>query len=135
MRVLARVAAVALLGWTAACSDGGVNEPQTVAGTYTLQSVNGAPLPYVFFEGEGYKLEVTAGNYVLAAGGTFSSSVTFRETENGVATTSSETFSGRYAVSGSVITFTYSDGDVITGTISGNTLQFTEDGETAVFVR
>lgn len=137
MRALAKVAAIGLLGVVvAACGDGnGINEPQEIAGTYALQSVNGEALPVVLFEGSGYRLEVTAATYVLASGGTFTNGATFRETEGGVATTSTETLTGQYTVSGSAVTFTDSDGDVIAGTISGNSLTFSEDGMTAVFVR
>lgn len=137
MRVSVKVAVIALLGLVAACGGGndGINEPRSVAGTYTLQTVNGAALPFVVFETAGYKIEVTGASYVLASAGTFSNSASFRETENGVVTTSTETVTGQYTVSGSNVTFTDSDGDVITGTLSGNNLQFSEDGMTAVFVR
>lgn len=77
----------------------------------------------------------SSANYALASGGTFSNSASYRETEDGVATTSSETFTGQYTVSGSTVTFTDSDGEVFAGTISGNNLQFTDEGITAVFVR
>ncbi len=138
MRGFARVLAVALVAVAAACGgNDGINEPkeQAITGTYTLKTVNGAALPFVIFQGDGYKLEVLAASYVLAASGSFTNSASFRATEGGVATTSTETLTGRYTVSGTTVTFTDSDGDVLTGTISGNNLQFTEDGMTAVFVR
>ncbi|MGI8619554.1 MAG: hypothetical protein ACR2L6_10795 [Gemmatimonadaceae bacterium] len=132
-----KIAAAALLGLVAAGCGGsdGINEPQSVAGTYTLRTVNGAALPFVAFETAGYKLEVTGASYVLAASGTFTNSVSFRETEGGAVTTSTETLTGQYTVSGTTITFTDTDGDVITGSLSGNTLQLSGDGITAVFVR
>lgn len=135
MRVFGKVCAVALLALAAACSGDGVNEPASVAGTYTLQSVNGGPLPFVIFDESGYKLEITAASYVLTSAGTFTNSATFRETESGTVTTSTETFTGQYTVTASTVTFTDTDGEVYAGTISGGNLVFNEDGLSAVFVK
>lgn len=135
MRAFARVLAVALVAVTAACGGSdGINDPlQSAAGTYTLKTFNGAPPPIVVFEETGYKLEVSAARYVLSGSGTFTNSATFRETESGVVSTSTETLSGSYTVAGTAITLTDSDGEVMTGVLSGNDLQFSEDGMTAVF--
>jgi hypothetical protein len=136
MRVFGKLCAAALLAFTAACGGGdGVSEPVSVAGTYTLQSVNGGPLPFVIFDESGYKLEITAASYVLTGAGTFTNSATFRETEGGAVLTSTETFTGQYTFSGSTVTFTDSEGEVYAGTISGGTLVFNEDGLSAVFVK
>ena len=136
MRVFGKVCAVALLALTAACGGGdGVSGPGSVEGTYTLQSVNGGPLPFVIFDEGGYKLEITAASYVLTGAGTFTNSASFRETEGAAVTTFTETFAGRYTVSASTITFTDADGEVYVGTISGGNLVFNEDGLSAVFVK
>ena len=135
MRVFAKFCAMALLVSSAACGGDGASEPTSVAGTYTLQSVNGAPLPFVIIDESGYKLEITAASYVLAGAGTFTNSATFRETESGTVTTSTETIAGRYTLSASTVTFTDADGEVYTGTISGGTLLFNEEGVSAVFVK
>lgn len=137
MRLLARMAAAALVAVSAGCGgDGdGITEVASVAGTYTLQSVNGAPLPFTFVDEGGYKLEVTGASYTLSNAGTFTNTASYRETEGGVVSTSAETYTGSYSVSAGTITFTDSDGDTLTGSISGNTLQFSEEGLTAVFVK
>lgn len=135
MRVFGKICAAALLALTAACGGDGGTEPVSVAGTYTLQSVNGGPLPFVIFDESGYKLEITAASYVLTGTGTFTNSASFRETEGGAVTTSTEGFAGRYTVSASTITFTGADGEVHAGTISGGNLVFNEDGLSAVFVK
>ena len=136
MRVLGKVCAMAVLAVAAACGGGdGISEPASVAGTYTLQSVNGGPLPFVVFDESGYKLEITAATYVLTGAGTFTNSATYRETESGTVITSTETFTGQYTVSASTVTFTDSDGEVYAATISGGNLVFNEDGLSAVFVK
>lgn len=136
MRVFGKLCAAVLLAFTAACGGGdGPNEPVSIAGTYTLQSVNGGPLPFVLFDGSGYKLEITSASYVLTDAGTFTNSAAFRETQGGTVLTSTETFTGRYTVSASTVTFTDSDGEVYTGTISGGNLVFNDEGLSAVFVK
>lgn len=137
MRALAKLAAIAMVGLAGACGgDGGPNDPlQAAAGTYTLKTVNGVAPPVVVYESPGFKVEVTAANYVLAGSGSFSSTGWLRLTTNGVVTTESETMTGTYTLTGSNITFTDSEGDTYTGVLSGNNLQFTEDGMTAVFTK
>ncbi len=136
MRTLAKLVTIGLVAFVTACGGDGINDPgNSVAGTYALKTVNGAALPAVIFEAEGYKIEVVAANYVLAAAGTFSSTATFRETEAGVVTQSTETTTGTYSVNGTTVTFTDSDGDVLSAVLSGNDLKFSEDGLTAVFTR
>jgi len=134
MRTLAKL--VTIGAFVAACGGDGINDPgNSVAGTYALKTVNGAALPAVIFETGGYKVEVVAANYVLAEAGTFSTSATFRETETGVVTQSTETTTGTYSVNGATITFTDSDGEVFPAVLSGNDLKFSQDGLTAVFTR
>ncbi len=137
MRALTKGLAVLFAAVTvAACGgDDGITEPENIAGTYVLQTFNGSPPPITILDITGYKLEVTAASYTFTSSGTYTNSVTLRETEDGVVTTHPpETTAGTYTVNGSAITLTDSEGS-ITGTISGNTLTFTEDGMTAVFVR
>ncbi len=136
MRTLAKLVTIGVVAFVTACGGDGISDPgNSVVGTYALKTVNGVALPAVIFETDGYKIEVVAANYVLAAAGKFSTSATFRETEAGVATQSTETATGTYSVSGATITFTDSEGDVFSAVLSGNDLQFSEDGLTAVFTR
>lgn len=132
MRVFRRVAVAALVLLVAACGKDANDPIDTVAGTYTLRSVNGQSLPAVVYDDGSYKLEVTAASYVLAASGSFTNSISIRETENGVVTPSTEVDTGTYAVNGTTITLTDAEGDVISGTLSGDTLTFSSDGITAV---
>lgn len=135
MRTFIRLAAIAVLALTAACGGGddGVNEPASITGTYNLETLDGQSPPIVVLDQPGFKVEIVSGNFVLAANMTFSTNVVFRLTEDGQASTESETFDGTYAVSGSTVTFSYSDGDSDSATIAGNTLTFTDGSSTAVF--
>lgn len=133
MRVLTRIAAIGLFGLVAACGGDGVTEPDSIAGTYNLATIDGQSPPIVVFDEPGLKVEIMSGNFVLAADRTFTTTVVFRLTEDGQASTESESFAGTYAVTGSTVTFTFSDGDSESGTLSGSTLTFTDGSSTAVF--
>jgi hypothetical protein len=135
MRVLMKVAAIVVLGLTAACGGGddGINEPVSIAGTYNLQTLDGQAPPVVVLDEPGFKLEVMSGNFVLAANRTFTTNVVFRFTVDDEVSTESESFSGTYTVTGSTVTFTYSDGDTESATLAGDTLTFSDGSSTAVF--
>lgn len=135
MRVLTKVAAVAVLALSAACGGGGDDgfDPISIAGTYNLQTIDGQAPPVVVYEEPAFKVEITSGNFILAAGGSFTTTVVWRLTEDNVATTETESFPGTYTVNGSTVTFNYSDGDTDTATLAGNTLTFNDAGTTAVF--
>lgn len=137
MRTFMKVAAIAVLGLTAACGGGddGVNEPASIAGTYNLETLDGQSPPVVVLDEPGFKLEILSGNFVLTANGTFTTNVVFRLTDESGASTESESFSGTYTVSGSTVTFNYSDGDTDSATLAGNTLTFSDGSSTAVFRR
>lgn len=136
MRVFTRVAAAALLLLAAACGGDDGNDPiDSIAGTYTLRSVNGQALPAVLYDDGSYKIEVTGATYVLSSSGSFTNTFSLRETEAGVVTPSSESYRGTYVVNGSTVTFTDEEGDVSSATRSGDELTFSSDGITAVFRR
>ncbi|MGK2936176.1 MAG: lipocalin family protein [Gemmatimonadaceae bacterium] len=135
MRKFMKMAAIAAVGLVAACGGGddGINEPASIAGTYILQTLDGQAPPVVVFDASGFKVEIVSGNFVLNANGSFTTTVVFRITEDSAVTTESESYTGTYAVTGSTVNFTYSDGDTDSATLEGNTLTFSDGGSTAVF--
>lgn len=79
---------------------------QPVAGTYVLESIGGAPLPWTDADGE----QVLAGSVVLSSDGTFTQSVTIRTyDERGDPSDGTETGSGTYSISNGTATFTVVD--------------------------
>ena len=77
---------------------------------------------------------ITAGSVSLNANSTFSSSITFSLTIAGVTTTSTETDSGTFElVEPSTVRATFSDGEIISGTLDGNRLTIIDDGDSFVF--
>jgi hypothetical protein len=86
----------------------------SVVGTWTLTSVDGRSLPWVY-QASDPKLELIAKQHVITSAGTYTSSYTLRGTE----------------LDGTVSTTTINDAG--TATLSGNTVQFTSSTDASVF--
>ena len=115
--------------------DGSTSPGASIAGAYSLTTVNGAPLPFVVTQAGTYKYEITAETYTLAAGGAYTEVLTDRTTSNGAVTTSTKTDAGRWSTNGTSITLTSPALGAVSGTVSGNTLSLTSQGNTKVFTK
>lgn len=117
----------------AACSDS--TGPETIAGTYSLRTVNGSSLPYVLAQGAADKDELTDDAITLNEGGTWTESGHLRSTRSGVVTTQSVVGSGTYARTGGTgITLTGANGSS-SGTVGAGTLILSDQGVSAVYIR
>jgi len=121
----------------AACSaDSSTGPTGTIAGTWTLQTVNGFQLPFTIAQTGTDKEELLSDVFVISGDGSFTQMATVRTTTNGVATTQSATDAGSYTLSGTAITLHFnSDGSTGTGSWSGNTITTTDGGLALVFKR
>ena len=117
----------------AACSSS--TAPTSIAGTWTLQTINGASLPFVIAQSGSDKSEILADVITLTGAGTYTETTTFRVTLSGVATTQSIPDGGTYTVSGSTLTIHPDDGSTGTATWSGNTITAAVEGFTFVYKR
>ena len=128
-------AVVSLLFVLTACLSS--TEPESIYGTYDLQTIAGQPLPYVLFQSGADKMELTAGHQRLNSDMTYSSSATLRVTESGAVEIWPGTTAGTYTVNGSSLTFTPSDHDLepYTGSLFDKTLTIIEEGLAFVFVK
>lgn len=99
-----------------------------IAGSYTLVSINGTPLPFtVTHEGPG--IQVTSGTFTIRADGTCASVVAFLM-PSGQA--QSREVSANYTRDGSRLTMQWQGAGVTIGTVEGDT--FTMDNEGQVFL-
>jgi hypothetical protein len=133
-RFLTAITLVALV----ACggSDSATAPANSIAGVWSLTTINGAVLPYVVDQAGADKVELTADVVTFAAAGTFTHTSTARTTVSGQATTSSIADAGTYTVSGTTVTIrSNSDGSTSTGTWAVNTLTIVEEGFTFVYTR
>ena len=69
------------------------------SGSYALQTINNQPVPLLVAIRGPVRIEILSGTFDILSTFRFSSSATYRRTENGVATTSVETCVGTYNVS------------------------------------
>jgi hypothetical protein len=109
--------------------------PQSIAGVWTLQTVNGAPLPFTITQVGANKTEAVSDQLTVTAT-RFTEVTQLRTTINGQVTLGSETDTGTYVVSGSNVTFRFdSDGSAGVGTIGIATLTIVQAGITLVYAR
>jgi hypothetical protein len=137
MRRLSAVLAVfAVLVTLAGCGgDAATNPgPATVAGTYTLRTMNGSPLPYTLVQLGDDKFEVLSDAITLKDGGTWTGGGSIRVTEGGQTSTTTVTSTGTYSLTGTAITITSLTGSA-TGTVERGTLTVTEEGLLAVYTK
>jgi hypothetical protein len=130
-----RFLALAALAVTLGC-DSATSPEAAIVGTWSLQTVNGAPLPYTYFGSGANREDVISDTYTFAAGGAFTSTFVTRTTTNGVAgPNETDSVTGTYTVTGSTVNITLtgqvgvdsatlSDDDTLTVTDSGITLVF-----------
>lgn len=119
----------------AACSgDGGTGpEEPSFVGTYSLQSVNGVPMPASFTDGT-TTLTFSNGRFTLNADQTFSTSVTFTVTQPGSTFSQTVPSAGTFVRNNNAFRFRYNDGTADdTGSLTGSTLTLSSDGDTYVF--
>lgn len=112
----------------AACSDSPPppTEPVTAIAEWALASVDGDALPTVVYSDDGYSLEVTAGELVLAADGTYTNDVTVTETVDGTASVYIDRISGRWTeAAGGSLTLTPTGESALTASWSGSSLTVT----------
>ena len=108
-------------------------DPITVD-VYTLQSVDGDPLPFLIPQGAPAIVEVTAGSATLSSDGTCSLSETSRIDFQGNVTTDVNNQSCTWTESGSAITLTFSD-HTFTGSLVDSTLTVMQGDQPWVYVK
>jgi hypothetical protein len=126
------VALLSILATTLVAGCGDSTGPGSVAGTYALVTWDGEPLPVVVWQtwnvDDFVRTELTAGTLRLDRDGTCDFSFAFERTEYTASTgerqvdTETETATGTFSVSESLITFVLDDpdSDSFNGTVSGD---------------
>src|SRR3954471_14237805 len=103
-RVLLGFALAFATAATACGGDSATGPSGTIAGTWNLQTVNGAALPFVVGQVGTSKVELTSDVFTLTSTGSFTEIVTLRTTQNGQVTNSSQSDAGTYTVNGTAVT-------------------------------
>ena len=109
----------------------GGNTQKTPDGSYSISTINSAPLPVaILSDTGGYKLEVLSGTATLTTGGQYSIVTNFRYSlAGGVVNTYTDSTGGTWLLSGTTVQFTDgSDGSKDQATWSNGQLTFIEPG-------
>jgi hypothetical protein len=129
MRTIISATLLALLVACGGDKATGPNAPATVAGSYTLRTVNGNALPVILSQDAQQKAELLGGSVTLNSNNTWSGTLSVRVTDltSGVAQTGDAPLGGTYSMSSGALTLTDATNDnaQLSGTISGNTLTIT----------
>lgn len=130
MLAIVCITATVLLG---GCDSDGTTGPaqNAVSGTWNLQTVNGAPLPFVTQSTP--KIELTSDQLVVSGNGTFTQASQVRITSGSSVTTENRSDAGTYSLSGTSATFIFNGGTTGAGTVSGNTLTVATPGRSYVY--
>ncbi|GLC25257.1 hypothetical protein [Roseisolibacter agri] len=129
--------AALLLAGTACGGDAPTGRDEgSIAGDYTLRTINGRSLPYTMLSAGVNQTEVLSSSLSLAADGTFREERSMRRTHAGVSITEAELKFGTYTSTGSGVTFRATTGVQVSGTRGGGgSVTFAEDGLTFVYGR
>jgi len=106
----------------------------SVAGTWNLSTVNGAPLPYTISNNGGLKTEVLSAVTIVTANGTFNEVQQIRTTFNGQATVTSLPTSGTFSLSGTLVTLNITGSGTLSGTLTNSTTFAVTDPTGAIYV-
>lgn len=138
MNRFARVLTCFSLFVAASCGGRDSTSPETagIAGSYALQTVNGAALPFFVLQIGSDKIEVLSETVTLSHDGTFTQQGSLRITENGAVSTDNFTEVGSYTRNGTGLDLVFSSDETTgTGTISGNTITVGISGVSLVYRR
>lgn len=135
-RLIALLLTVGLVG----CGSDATSPSASIAGTWSLKTVNGAALPFVILASGTDKEEIVSDVFTLTANGAshgaFTQLSTYRLTQNGQVTSQSIPDAGTYTLNGSAVTLQFtSDGSSVTGSWSGNTITVGQSGVVGVYQR
>ena len=135
--MMRRLIPLVALAVAVACGSDSTTQPTmtSVAGTWTLQSVNGGPLPFTLTQTGSDKLELLSDVVTANSNGTYTEVAQFRTTINGQATTNTETDAGTFTLNGTAVNLSSPQTGSTNGVLSGNTLTLTETGYAWVFVK
>jgi hypothetical protein len=106
---------------------------ETIAGRYSLRSMNGETLPFVLIQVVNDSVVVTSGHLQLNDDGTCSSSLSLTVTEGGQVTTETDSDTCTWTRTGSAIFFVWSDNSTDAGSLTGSQISVTSEGVVLLF--
>jgi hypothetical protein len=134
-RLLIAVIAVSTIAGAGCGGADSPTAPTTIAGTYTLRTINGSGLPFVLQNDASGKMEMMSGTVTLRVDNTFTDSSVHRFTDSGKAPyTAPYVIKGNYTQNGAVVAFK-GDLESYSMSVSSNTLTLADAGFVVVYAR
>ena len=136
-RFLLLASLIVVSATSVSCRDSTGPTNSSIAGTNTLRTINGSPLPFVLSPSNP-KIEFVSSQATLNENGTWTSTTTARVTNGTSVTTQTDTASGTYTLNGTALSFRdNSDGSMTLATLSGNSIILTDSdtGFSLVYTR
>ena len=121
-----------------ACGSDSPSQPTSasVAGTWSLQTVNGTALPYLITQSGTTKVELVSDVVTAVATGSYTEITQIRTTVDGQVMNESFPDAGSFTLNGTAVVFqSNSDGSQTTGSVSGNTFTLAAEGFAYVYKR
>ena len=128
-RLLSLALFAALAASAVSCSDS-TGPGDSLAGTYTLRSINGVTPPVVTYQDASVREEVVSGQILLDAAGNYQGTTRYRDTYTGSQPQLvDDVTTGYWTLSGNQIALTDQDypNDPFYGTVSGNTITLVDN--------
>jgi hypothetical protein len=138
MKKILVFAVASMVAVVSACGSSATGPGSSIAGTYNLQTVNSAPLPFTLQDDANSRIDVLADVYVLAGDGTYTNATTERITPvGGTARVTILNQNGTYKRIGPSVSLTDAVDltDKVSGTINGDVLSLSVTGLLLVYQR
>jgi hypothetical protein len=132
-----RFLAAATIVLLIACGDSPTDPTAaSLAGTWTLQTVNGAAVPFTLVGSGANRTDLTKGSVALSSTGGYTQSVELVTYTSGQPATNTLADAGTFTIDGSTITFTSSNGGAAqAATVSGSSMTLAFQGTSVVYVK
>lgn len=126
MRTIPLFGMVGIAFTLAACGRDSVGPsptPSTIAGTYTINTLDGVTLPVTVIDLGAYQAKLASGTLGLISDGTYSLELTIRIEDSGNMRTVTQNDGGHWNIENRTVTLTSTQSSyALTGTVSGNTM-------------
>jgi hypothetical protein len=131
-----RLFAVLALATLAACGSDTATNPNNdaVEGAYSLNTVNGKPLPFTI-QANGVTIVLTSDVLTVSENGSWVETIAYRQTIEGETTNEADADAGTWVRMGNTITFTSNSVGTFQGIYANGSVTFDDPGFLAVFKR
>ena len=122
----------------AACGGDSTGPIAGAVGTWNLKTLDGSPLPFTTAFNAGppvFRQEIAADAWVLSSNGTWTESMTTRDTNGSTVTSQTTAYNGTWSEANGAVTITSPTRGTIIATITGNSMIYSAGADIFVYAR